>query len=268
MKFAFGSDLHLEFGQLEDIKSDADILLLAGDICVADDVRNEKKHPGVTTAFSDRFDEFFEMCSAEYEHTYMIMGNHEYYHGVFQRAAEKIRAILPSNVTLLDDEYVDIDGTRLLGTTLWTDCNMGDWATEATLRQKMTDFRITKWKDTNSRGHERYRKMIPSDTSHMHYQSLQWLGKNMTDNCIVMSHHAPTWASIEAKYANNNLFNGGYASNLSEFILDHQPKLWIHGHMHDPVDYMVDQTRVVSNPRGYLDHEEQANYFKIQVVDV
>jgi hypothetical protein len=50
--------------------------------------------------------------------------------------------------------------------------------------------------------------------------------------------------------------NGGYASDLSEFVLDHENiKVWVHGHMHDPVDYVIGGTRVVSNPRGYTPWE-------------
>jgi hypothetical protein len=31
--------------------------------------------------------------------------------------------------------------------------------------------------------------------------------------------------------------------------------------MHDPVDYMIGTTRVLSNPRGYKGYEEQAEKF-------
>jgi hypothetical protein len=53
-------------------------------------------------------------------------------------------------------------------------------------------------------------------------------------------------------YAHDTLMNGGYHSDLSEFILDHpQIKLWTHGHTHHPFDYVIGETRVVCNPRGY-----------------
>ncbi len=266
MKFAFGSDLHLEFGQLENLKTDADILLLAGDIVVADDVRSAKNP--ASTKYTERYDEFFDMCSSEYEFTYYIMGNHEYYHSVYQHAIEKVRNILPKNVILLDDDFVDIDGLRLFGTTLWTDCNMGSYECAYALIHGMNDFRVIKWKDRNIRGHERFRRMIPSDTTAMHYRSLMWLEKNMTDNALVMSHHAPSWGSVHPQYASEIQSNGGYASNLDEFIMEHQPKLWIHGHMHDPVDYMIGDTRVISNPRGYIGHEPKASNFEIKVIEV
>jgi hypothetical protein len=60
--------------------------------------------------------------------------------------------------------------------------------------------------------------------------------------------------------------NGGYASNLSEFILDHpRIKAWTHGHMHQQFDYMVGDTRVVCNPRGYPGEVEFDDNFIFEV---
>jgi hypothetical protein len=63
--------------------------------------------------------------------------------------------------------------------------------------------------------------------------------------------------------------NGGYSSELSEFILDHpQIKLWTHGHTHEPFDYMIGDTRIVCNPRGYINYEGCADNFKLQFIEV
>ena len=63
--------------------------------------------------------------------------------------------------------------------------------------------------------------------------------------------------------------NGGYHSDLSEFMFSHpQIKLWTHGHTHQKYDYMVGETRVVCNPRGYIGHEQIANEFELKVVEI
>jgi hypothetical protein len=63
--------------------------------------------------------------------------------------------------------------------------------------------------------------------------------------------------------------NGGYTSDLVEFILDRpQIKLWTHGHTHEQFDYMIGSTRVVCNPRGYDGYEDCADHFKLKFVDV
>jgi hypothetical protein len=70
--------------------------------------------------------------------------------------------------------------------------------------------------------------------------------------CVVVGHHSPSFKSVHPMYAHETLMNGGYHSDLSEFILDHpQIKLWTHGHTHHPFDYTIGETRVVCNPRGY-----------------
>jgi hypothetical protein len=63
--------------------------------------------------------------------------------------------------------------------------------------------------------------------------------------------------------------NGGYHSDLSEFILDHpEIVLWTHGHTHELFDYTIGDTRIVCNPRGYIGYEEIADKFELKVVEV
>ena len=42
-----------------------------------------------------------------------------------------------------------------------------------------------------------------------------------------------------------------YASNLSRLL--GRSRLWVHGHIHDNMDYSFGMTRVLCNPRGYTD---------------
>lgn len=56
--------------------------------------------------------------------------------------------------------------------------------------------------------------------------------------------------SINDRFRGHNL-NRFYVSDLSELILDKGPAYWFHGHLHNPVDYLLGDTRVYSNPKGY-----------------
>ena len=47
----------------------------------------------------------------------------------------------------------------------------------------------------------------------------------------------------------------------------HQPRLWIHGHIHDSHDYTIGNTRVIANPRGYID-ELNPNFDPELVIEV
>lgn len=63
--------------------------------------------------------------------------------------------------------------------------------------------------------------------------------------------------------------NGGYTSDLIDFILDRpQIKLWTHGHTHEQFDYMLGTTRVVCNPRGYDGYEDMADQFQLKYFEV
>jgi calcineurin-like phosphoesterase family protein len=46
------------------------------------------------------------------------------------------------------------------------------------------------------------------------------------------------------------MLSAAYASDLSRLM--GKAGLWIHGHMHHCVDYKVNGTRIVCNPRGYM----------------
>ena len=63
--------------------------------------------------------------------------------------------------------------------------------------------------------------------------------------------------------------NGAYSSELAEYILDHpQIKLWTLGHTHEDFDYMIGETRVFCNPRGYIGYESKASDWTLKSVEI
>ena len=118
-------------------------------------------------------------------------------------------------------------------------------------------------------------KLSPEDTVEFHKKMVdyikivtEFLGEN-PKKFVVVGHHTPSTFSIHPKYRGHTLMNGAYSSDLSNFILDRpQIKLWVHGHTHDPFDYMVGSTRVACNPRGYYGYEEQADIFELKYFEV
>jgi hypothetical protein len=86
---------------------------------------------------------------------------------------------------------------------------------------------------------------------------------------VVAGHHAPSRLSTHARYADDTVMNGGYSSSLDDYIIDHpQIKLWTHGHTHHNFDYCIGSTRVVCNPRGYINYEESADRWQLITVDI
>jgi Icc-related predicted phosphoesterase len=265
MKIQLVSDLHLEF---EDVniknESGADVLILSGDILVADDLRNQPADLSLADIPDEgygrarralRYRDFFLRVSFQFEHVIYIMGNHEHYHGKFDKSAGIIRETIGylniHNIHLLDRDIKEIDGVHFVGGTMWTDCNKGDPMTQYHLEHCMTDFRVIRIAGEN------FKKFLPMRTV-MEFTKTRDYFKTVIGNLpkdakiVVCSHHAPSHLSIHEIYKNDTLMNGGYSSDLSEFILDHpQIKLWTHGHMHNNFDYMIGDTRVVCNPKGY-----------------
>ena len=253
MKIAVASDLHLEFGDLYFDNSDnADVLILSGDICVAADIGRPDPHGILESARSNRIVDFFKRCSFQFPHVIYIAGNHEFYNGKFYAGIQYLRdecAKFP-NVHFLECDTKTIDDVTFIGGTLWTDMNKADPLTMHAIEGMMNDFRIIRNDQRN------FAKMSAQDVVIRHRKTLQYfrsvLAEQHDRKFVVVGHHSPSFQSVHEGYKDEQLMNGGYHSDLSEFILDHpQIKLWTHGHTHHPFDYMIGETRIVCNPRGY-----------------
>jgi len=261
------SDLHLEFGDLE--LPGGDVLILSGDVCESRTLRKYKYDPVNLLGESpngkrlDRAARFFNEEVTKYRRCIYVMGNHEHYHGKFHKTWHELIAEVPDNVEVLEQQHTEIDGVLFLGATLWTSCNKGDPMTHMVLKNGMNDYRAITYHD---RVRNVYRKLNPEDTQAEYSRTMQYFRTmcelNRDKKIVICTHHAPSFQSVHEHYRHEREMNGGYASDLTEFILDNENILfWTHGHMHDPSDYMIGQCRVIANPRGYMGYESGANTF-------
>jgi Icc-related predicted phosphoesterase len=282
MKLALASDLHLEF---EDIvlknTGDAEVLILSGDILTAEDLHNHapvdhnSQNPiilenlGRRQATALRFRDFLKRCSFEFPHVVYVAGNHEFYHGLWKASLQHLRDECArfDNVYFLEQDVKVINNVTFVGATLWTDCNRGDPMTLHALTDMMNDFRVIR---NDEHG---YTKLRPAHIMHRHQQTVSYfrsvLADRKDDKVVVVGHHAPSYQSIAEQYRKDYLMNGGYYSNLDEFILDHpQVVLWTHGHTHVPFDYHIGSTRIACNPRGYAGHDPAADTFELKFLEI
>lgn len=257
MKINLVSDLHLEFGRQE--LPGGEVLILAGDIAEAKNIAKEyhgtKPEPYVGGDLT--YYDFFEKECSKYQKVFYVMGNHEHYHGRFDQTYDVLSRCLPSNVTLLENSVEEYNGVMFMGATLWTNCNNADSLTLYHLKHMMNDYKVVQnhYKDKGL-----YHKLIPEYTFRTHIKTMEYfrfmLSEHRNKPFVIVTHHAPSFKSVPEQYVGDTLMNGGYASDLSEFILDNENiKVWVHGHMHDPVDYEIGSTRVLCNPRGYNGYE-------------
>lgn len=232
MKIHILSDLHTELADFEPEATGADVVVVAGDI-------------GVGLKALDWVHDRFGHQLVVY-----VLGNHEYYSGDLNLIDDFKRAA-SSNVHILDNESVILDGVRFLGTTLWTDFALFGLAERhfaiQAAAETIADFRQI------SQGEHRF---APIDSIAIHKKSVAWLsGQLLTPfdgDTVVVTHHAPSWLSIAERFKKDSL-SPAFASRLESLMEAGEPALWIHGHTHDAFDYQVYETRVVCNPRGYLE---------------
>jgi 3',5'-cyclic AMP phosphodiesterase CpdA len=254
------SDLHLECNEPEVIPhAQADLIVLAGDI---------HNHAAGPRWAAQTFDGATPVV--------YVPGNHEYYDGEFGalEAAMHDAAASVDNVYLLNNAaLVDPAGEwRVLGTTLWTDFALyGDddealAASVAAAQKVMLDFRglIQVTWPRGGTGTNRAagvmdataaRDFTPADTLALHARARAWLegelAKPFGGKTIVVTHHAPHRLSLAERYADDPV-SAGFVNHLPTLVRA-PVALWIHGHTHTAFDYVIDGTRVVCNPRGYLD---------------
>jgi len=306
MKIAIASDVHLEFGDLI-LKNEenADVLILSGDICVASDFSDSNTTNIVKGGKTQRYVDFFTRCAFQFPKVIYVAGNHEHYHGDYAETFSILQKYLGhiENLHILDKEHVTIDDVTFIGGTLWTDMNAQDPVTLAHIRGVMNDFRVIQnstemvsYKtmvnaydgdgnvklDENglpiqkAEFHKRPAKFLPEDTVQDHKKMLEYIQATIAmlasmnpNKYVVVGHHAPSKASTHPRYQTEVIMNGAYSSRLDNFILNHpQIKLWTHGHTHEEFDYMVGTTRVVCNPRGYINYEIRADDFKLKYVEI
>jgi Icc-related predicted phosphoesterase len=151
-----------------------------------------------------------------------------------------------------------------MGATLWTDLNQNNPLTVQVVKEGMNDYRAIQ----NHYPTGYYHKLTPDHTYRLHKNTLDYFKNSLADyqdrEVVVITHHAPSYQSIHERYRGNHNMSGAYASDLSEFILDHpQIKVWCHGHVHDFFEYRIGSTRVVCNPRGYVGHEDSTYNFQL-----
>jgi Icc-related predicted phosphoesterase len=225
------SDLHLEFDSFLPPKVDADLVILAGDTYTG-----TRGIPWAKAAFPN--------IPVVY-----VLGNHEYYHREFPKLIAELKdRAKGSNIHVLENEAFVWQDFTFLGCTLWTDFALhGDTESALSLAQtQMNDY----YRIRNATG----QALRPEETRAAHLKSREWLENELTarkgEKVIVITHHVPTRKSASAEYLEDEL-SPAYISDLDEMILQHQPKLWIHGHTHHSVDHMIGETRIVANQRGY-----------------
>lgn len=258
MIIAYASDIHLEFGQRDFDLPDADILLLAGDICVIDHLR-----PFVFTKFGSGTRQFFIDVAAKYKTVIYIPGNHEFYDGCIEADISIVNDFLKDegieNIIYSHCNNVLIDDVKFVFATLWTDFNKGNPLVTNSVQHNMNDYQKIMIGDFGLDSGVRY--ITSADIEEIHNQHRNHIRHNIEcEKVVVMTHHAPNMLSR----GRSGLSTMDYAyccTDMDDVILDNeQIKYWVCGHTHTRNSYMIGNTNVLSNCRGYSGHEDTKSF--------
>lgn len=241
MRIQLLSDLHFEFHRdggralVEHChEPEVDVLVLAGDIAV---------DTGIEPALA--------LFSARYPHVIYVHGNHEFYNSTREAVLAQTREACArlGNVHFLDCDILELHGQRFLGAPLWFA------ASEDATRQRryLSDYRVIRnFESWVYREHERARTFFETEV-------------NPGD--VVITHHLPSPACVLPQYRGDS-FNCYFVSDMEHVMRARRPALWMHGHTHGSVDKVVEGTRVVCNPFGYVRREENAGFRERLVLEV
>lgn len=281
MKIQLLSDLHLEAHPqwVAQPAPDADLLVLAGDI-------------GSYQAGSLLTDSDFGLSRFSPLHSWptpvlFVPGNHEYDTLDFDAAHTRLReTCIRLGITWLEREVITLNGLapdvnssndsiRFIGTTLWSDFDAlaaqspRDGCSETSLlRSREKAYRAANYYLRKTGTTWRGELMLAEQVRELSLDCQQWLKLALSEpfdgTTVVITHFAPSLQSADPRYG---LTPGtaGFCNHLDD-LLPHA-KLWLHGHLHAPSDYVKSGCRIVANPLGYVRKREQELFIPKLTID-
>lgn len=235
LKLQIVSDLHLSQAGFALPATDADAIVLAGDVARPKDA--------------------IAWARALPKPVLYVPGNHEFYGASLPSTRALLHELAAgSHVHVLDDRAIVFDGVRILGSTLWTDFLLfGAGEQRATAIEAATrfmrDFQRIRVRDDEDT------LFTPDACAALFRQHADWLQGALAQPhdgpTVVITHHAPSPRSVHPRFTGSPV-NACFVSQAEHLLGGDRVQLWVHGHTHDSFDYEVAGTRVLCNPRGYV----------------
>jgi len=194
-------------------------------------------------------DWFFDYLSDNFQQTYWVAGNHEYYHfeninlltGSFNESIRK-------NVHLVNNITVKHEDVNLIFSTMWTeiqDKNM------AHIKTGMSDYHVIR---------DNGEVLHPRKTNQLFRENIAFITSELkrlqNEKTVVVTHHVPTLINYPSQFIGDKL-SEGFVIELSELIKELKPNVWIYGHSHhSKPKFQIGETLMLNNPLGYVRSEK------------
>ena len=229
----------------------ADLVVLAGDI-------------GVGYQAIELIDPLLDLG---YQVIY-ILGNHELFGHEPAQLIAGWKALAQSRLglTFLHNGSAEIHGILFFGSPLYS--NLGtdsssdaipNWLRPA-LKQ-IADFRKTpNWQPENMvQAHFECKAALE-----LFLQSSQHSNKAR----VIITHFLPSIACVPNAFVGHPT-NPYFAADLDSLIKQYQPDLWLHGHTHLSITTAIGKTKILCNPKGYVDYKElNPNFNEALLTDI
>ena len=258
MRLQIFSDLHLE--RIPDWTPTpapgADVLVLAGDIGSYQTGSRLTEPDFGLTRFSPL------RSPGHWKQVLFVPGNHEYDGFDLHETRARLQALCERlGIVWLDERAVVIDGVRFLGTTLWSDFDA--------IGPREKAFRAANFYLRKNTCLLAGAPMLAEAMRAVSLECQRWLRGALAEHfggpTVVVTHFAPTLASADPRYGLSP-GTAGFCNALDDLVA--QADLWIHGHLHCPVDHFTRGCRVVANPLGYAAKGEQAGFHSARTIPV
>lgn len=250
-KIQYASDLHLEFPQnkaflkANPLVPNGDVLLLAGDI--------------VPFAIMDEHKDFFSYIADNFQTTYWVPGNHEYYYFDAATKTSELFEKIRSNIFLVNNTVIEHQNTNLIFSTLWSKISP---ANQWQIERGLSDFQVIKYNsfrfsaDKYNELHNNSIAFITAQLQRQNNEVTRIQQQSNTNKTIVITHHVPTLLNYPAMYKGSDL-NEAFAVELFDFIEASNIDYWIYGHHHtNTPDFIIGNTQMLTNQLGYVQRNE------------
>lgn len=222
-----------------------------------------------------------------------VPGNHEYDALDLDEAHQRLRATCERlGIVWLERETWVLSGVRFVGTTLWSDydalacvppkpakapraarreapatvaapsaASLAPDPLTHRLRQREKAFRAANFYLAKMASQRHGRLFDAAAMRALALDCQQWLRHTLAQpfdgRTVVVTHFAPTLHSVDPRYGLSP-GTAGFCNGLDELLP--LADLWLHGHLHCPTDVQVGRCRILANPLGYADKQEQRSF--------
>jgi hypothetical protein len=174
------------------------------------------------------------LTRGKYRDAIWILGNHDMLDQTPEGAIERARTIADglNFVEFLEMDTLSAGDLRIHGATGWFPYDTMNQLYE----RQMLDFNYI-------RG---FGKWVYDH----HAKTRDWLKESVRPGDLVITHHLPVYQAVD-KFWMGNVLNRFFVASFEDVLATNLPEIWCHGHSHSKLDTVINETRVLRNPKGY-----------------